>query len=195
MKLKAIGLVILSFIVSLFIFLPYAKLYNYLIFKTLKANHIHASYQIEKASLLKVVLKNVKLKIDSQNIGMKRVRVAINPLILVSSRAATLDLDNGEAKINILKKSNSFRNFIIKGFFYSRVLSKLLSEPLKSMLSNFSGKNSLVAKIRITKNDLIIDDLSVSGSFNLKIRGYISPNRVELRGYVKIGKVKHEFVI
>ncbi len=194
MKIRSFFVVFVSFIVFLFLFLPYSKIYNYLIYKVLKRSHISASYQIKKASLFSVELRNLNVVLGSKNYKIKKLSVHINPLFLVSSNLGSVTLNGNEAKFKIFRKSD-FKSFLIKGSFYTTLLKNFFYEPYRGMLEGFRGKNSLTAEIKIVGNGIVLQDLRVAGKFDLKAKGYISGNSFTLRGYVKVGKIKHDFSI
>ncbi len=195
MKIKGLFIVVVSFVIFLFIFLPYAKIYNYLIYKVLKHNHISATYEIEKASLLSVELKNLNFTIGSRKYRIKKITVYINPLFLVSSKLGKIAIDGNKARFKVLKGTNSFKSFVIEGYFLTGLLKQFLDEPYTEMLSGFRGKNNLTAKVKLVKSGIVLEDLTISGKFIVKAKGYISNQGLNLRGYVKIGKVKHGFSI
>lgn len=195
MKIKSFFVVFVSFIIFLFLFLPYAKIYNYLIYKVLKRSNVSATYQVEKASLFSVKLKNVHFKVGYKKYGIKELTVRINPLFFIGSKLGSVTINGGEARFKVLKNSGSFKSFVVDGYFYTKLLKQFLDEPYAGMVSGFKGKNRLTARIKPAKNGVVLEDLTVSGKFLLKAKGYISGRGFSIRGYVKVGKVKHEFAI
>jgi len=195
MKIKGFFVVFFSFIIFLLLFLPYAKIYNYLIYKVLKRSNVSATYEIEKASLFSIKLKNIQFDVSPKKYGIEKLTVNINPIFFVNSKLGSITVNDGEAVFKILKNSGSFKSFIVEGYFYTKLLKQLLNEPYAGMISSFKGKNRITAKVKLVKNGIILEDLTVSGKLMLKARGFISSKGFNLRGYVKVGKVKHEFAI
>ena len=192
MKLKLAATFVIFFVVSFFAFLPYGKIYSYVIGKVVEKNHAGVLFNIEKASAFEIYFKNIVLNFNGQNFNVKNVRLQFNPLFFVSSNLANVDIEKNRATFKVVRKSKSY---IIEGYFYTSALRNVLPSPFKSFFTNMNGKNSLIAKVSFSNGSLIIDQMDISGDFNLKAKGYISKTGFHLNGTIKIGKISERFSI
>ncbi len=192
MKLRFVAVFIVFFVVSFFIFLPYDKIYSYAIGKVIRKNHIEVLCNIEKAGTFGIYFKNIAFNFNGQNFSVENVRLKFNPMFFVSSNLARVDIEKNRATFKVVRKS---KGYIIEGYFYSSVLKNILPSQFRGFFANMNGKNSLIAKVSFLNGSLIIDQMDISGDFNLKAKGYISKSGFHLNGTVKIGKISERFSI
>ncbi len=192
MKVKNFVVFFISFVVFLFIFAPYEKIYSYAIGKIVEENRIDVSYKVAKALPFSMHLDYIDAVFGGENYKVDNVVVKLNPLFFAGNSIARLSFENGEAEFAISKDSNGY---FIKGYFLTSLLRGLLKQPFKGFLANMNGKNSVFAKVSFSNNSLIINKLEINGDINVEAKGYISRSSMHLNGTIKIGKIKQRFSI
>ncbi len=192
MKVRNFVVFFISFVIFLFVFAPYKKIYSYAIGKIVEKNRVDVSYKIAKASLLSLHFNYVDTAFYGENYKINDVVLKLNPLFFVGSNIAKLSFENGGAKFAISKDSNGY---LVRGYFLTATLRGLLKQPLKGFLANMNGKNTVFAKVSFSNNSLIINKLEISGDINIEAKGYISRSSVHLNGTIKLGKIKQRFSI
>ncbi len=192
MKIRYFSVFFITFIVFLFLFAPYKKIYSYAIGKIVEKNHIDLPYKIDRASLCYLHFGYLNADFGGENYKFDDVELKLNPLFFTNSNIAKLSLEKNMAQFTILKDS---KGYLIKGYFLTSLLKSLLKQPFKGFLANMNGKNSVIAKISFSNNSLIINKLEIDGDIGIEAKGYISKSGMHLNGTIKIGKVKQRFSI
>ncbi len=194
-KVKLTIVFLVFFVAFLFIFMPYGKIYKSAIDKFATKENIKVSYDINKASLLRLNLGNIKFFMPNKTIAIDACKIKINPFGLVfNSNIARIRILTGNNTSNfVIKKSKN--KYFIKGKFKTIVLKNFLDKNLSSFLSGFKGTDNMILVMRYKKNRIIIEKLEISGDFELVAHGYIQGNVLRLMGVVKIGNIKENFSI
>jgi len=191
-KLKNFGVFFIAFIVFLFIFAPYERIYSYAIGRIVEKNHVNVSYKIKKASPFSLHFDYLDAVFDGENYKISDVALKVNPLFFVSSEIIKVSIKNSSARFLIFKDS---KGYLIKGYFLTSLVKDFLNQPFKVFLANMNGKNTVLAKVSFSNNSLIVNKLEINGDINIEAKGYISRSGMHLNGTIKIGKIKQRFSI
>ena len=192
-KLFLLFVFIAAFLISVIVFFPYGRAYEYAILHFAKPNGVKISYDIKKASILNASFSNISFEFEGNLIKIDSCLLKWKPFkYIFSGNFADVKLTskNSKAEFFLLKKGDKL---IVKGNFPSRIILNVIQNNQLDFLKAFKGKDALYAIIIKDKNGLSIKQLRITGDFEVNARGYIKGGKIGLIGTIKIGKFKREF--
>jgi len=192
-------IITLTFVFSLttttLLLFPYKQLYGSIIQKTTRKAGIEVSYTIDKAFINSVKLKDIMFFMPSKMAKINLCNIKINPLgMLLSSEIITtkFSIENNQSSFSLKKAKDSY---IIYGKFKTSMLANFLDEKTAAILKSMKGTDILKARVKYKNDKIIIENLKISGDFNLFAKGYIKNGRLRLTGSIAIGKINENFSI
>ncbi len=194
-KIAIILTFFLSFIITTLLLFPYKQFYGSIIQKATKKADIKVSYIIDKAFINNIKLKNIMLFMPSKTAKINYCDIRINPLgILLSSDIIKVKIyiENNQSSFSLKRSKDSY---IIYGKFKTFMLANFLDEKTAIILKNMKGTDILKAKVKYKNDKIIIENLKISGDFNLFAKGYIKNGQLRLTGSITIGRIKENFSI
>ncbi len=194
-KISIIAAFVIFFIFSVFVFMPYSKVYQSFIDKLAYKGKVNLSYNITKASFVGFKLNNILIGVPNRTMRIDRCNINFNPLgLLLGFNFAHIKIytKGQKSNFNIRKSKNEY---FVYGTFNTSVLSDFLDNRLATFLSGFKGKNRLVLTLTYERGKIVINQLKITGDFELMAKGYIKSGVLRLMGIVKIGKIKETFSI
>ena len=194
-RILLVLLFLFCFFTSLFAFMPYKKLYNAAIERLATTHGVDISYEMSRASPLHLYLKKIKIITNNRVIELQECKIKLTPLSYISSGTLAkiiLKASSNEGDF-IVKKADS--GWLISGMFQTALISNFLSGNEANFIRGLKGTDSLQIKLSPAKDSLKIDELKVTGDFELVAHGYIKNGKVRLMGVIKIGNIKENFSI
>ncbi len=196
MRRIAVVLVFLvSFFGALIAFMPYKKLYNAAIQKEAQRQSISLRYEISRASPLRLYLKNITIVSGNRVIKIQECKIKLKPISFIlngTAAAIIIKAASKEGDFTVKKASN---RWIISGMFQTGLVAAFLKGSMASLMSGFNGTDSLNITLTPGKNTLNIDEVKITGDFELIAHGYIKNGTLRLMGTVKMGRIKENFSI
>ncbi len=101
--MKKVLLFLASFLIGIYLFLPYDVLYSRALETLTKGNRIHLEYELSDASALKVSFSNVSIGRGKEVFALDNVTLRVTPLAYIFKGAIGYITTNG-ARVQVLKK-------------------------------------------------------------------------------------------
>jgi len=194
-KITNIIIFLLFFSVFLIVFMPYQKIYKTAIDRLADKGNVTLTYDIAKANLLNLHLKNIKIVLQNKTAKISECKIKFYPQgLLLNSKLAriTVKIANENAAFDISRNKD---RYFIDGIFKTNMLSEFLDNNMSSFLNGLKGSDKLYLDITYKKNRININKLEIKGDFELVAKGFIKAGILRLMGVVKIGKIKENFSI
>lgn len=188
-----------SFLIGIFIFLPYDKIYTILLEKQINKYRLPITFKIKNASPFNITFLNIAFIVKDGRFEIRDVVLSANPIKYIIHGSIALISGNG-VKINILKEDNLFKIYFdiddfsnkfledkvifIDGYAYLDNITKkekrlqLNINNIKIIKPLASEQNILLNDIKgnfvIKDNNIDIENLTINGMINLNINGRMS---------------------
>ncbi|HEC98348.1 MAG TPA: hypothetical protein ENI58_09410 [Nitrospirae bacterium] len=196
--MKKVLLFLASFLIGIYLFLPYDVLYSRALETLTKGNRIHLEYELSDASALKVSFSNVSIGRGKEVFALDNVTLRVTPLAYIFKGAIGYITTNG-ARVQVLKKDGLLDLVFDIRNFHNKILGdgtltlkghilvgqdQVKDGKIELLVKNFkipaSGSDILLKEVSgsgdIDNGRLLIKDLTIKGPVDLSATGTVLLN-------------------
>jgi len=178
----------------LLITFPYGRLYDKTIQNVAAKRGIKLKYEIEKASLFSLKIKDMFINNGKYNIHFSKISAKIFPVnYFRGKKFAYLEVFEKDQRAILAIKRIEPLKWQINSIIPVSMLKYLPEGIPQTVISSLKGEVYLNAWLKKDKDRIEIQKLTTEGAVNISAKGYIKDEKIKLAGLFKLGNFQQKF--